>query len=591
MADHSHPTPTQRFFRLLSVERADLWVLTIYAFGVILLTLTVPLAMQSLVNTIAHGLFEQPIIVLSLLVLAGLAFASVMQIYQMAVVESIQLRVFAKTALNLADRLVRVRMVALRGEYAPELVNRFFDVLTIQKSLSKLLLDGFTGVLQALVGILVLAMYSTTLLAVDLVILILFLTGLFALGIGGLRTSIEESKAKYAVAEWLEDLARCHVTLKLHGDPDFVRERADNLVVNYLDARREHFRITIRQLAGYFTFAAVANAGGLAVGAFQVLGGQMTLGQLVAAQLILNIILGAMDKIVRKTDEFFDLLTGLDKVGHVTDLEVERAGGRMLPEKAPISGAKVCCRGVRFGYRPDASVLTGVDLELAEGERVSLVGASGAGKSTLSMLLAGLEEPDFGSVEIDGVDVREAHLESLRRHVAVAGYERELFDGTVEENIRIGREHVHPEDVRWAIEMAELTDEIALLPAGLKTPIVSGGSNLSRGQIQRLLIARALVDRPRLLLLDEAFTGIDERVAATILDRIFDPEHKWTIIDISHEPEVVVRTEKVYVLADGRIKEVGSPSDLAQDPDSEFARLFPYMCSSLRKARRGRGGR
>jgi ATP-binding cassette subfamily B protein len=350
--------------------------------------------------------------------------------------------------------------------------------------------------------------------------------------------------------------------------------------VHYLEARRNHFRVTVRQLGGFFFFAALANAGGLAAGGWQVLSGTMTLGQLVAAQLILNLIITGLDKVVRKSGDFFDLLTGLDKVGHVTDLAVERVGGRELP--LTDLGARVRCRQVRFAYYQEAPVLNQLDFDLREGERVSLVGASGAGKSTLAALLCGLEEPSFGSIEIDGIDVREVDLASLRRSVALAGYERELFDGTVEENVRIGREYVTHEDVRWALEMCELTEDIALMPRGLDTMVVSNGLNLSRGQVQRLLIARAIVDRPRLLILDEAFTGIDERIASRILDRIFDTGNRWSIIDISHEPEVVVRTETIYVLADGHIKEQGSPDALASDPTSEFSQLFPYLCAGLR---------
>lgn len=581
---HHHPTPTARFFKLLSLERNDLIVLTIYTFAVILLTLAVPLAMQALVNTVAIGLFEQPLVVLSLLVLAGLSVAGVLQVTQMAVVESVQLRVFANTALNLADRLVRVRMDQLRGEYPPELVNRFFDVLTIQKSLSKILIDGFTALLQALVGLCVLSFYSSTLLLVDLLILIAFVGIIFLLGIGGLRTSIQESKEKYRVAEWLEDLARCHISLKMLGPTNFMRQRADQAVVRYLEARKSHFRITVRQLGGFFFFSAISNSVGLATGGWQVLSGAMTLGQLVAAQIIINLILASMDKIVRKTDEFFDLLTGLDKVGHVTDLETERVGGRRLPARPMNSGVEVVCKNVNFSYDPTQPVLKGINLTVLAGDRVSLVGASGAGKSTLAALICGLEEPSFGSIEIDGVDVREVDLDSLRMAVSMASYDRELFEGTIEENIRVGREHVTPEDVRWALEIAEISAEVANMSEGVKSKVVSGGLNLSRGQVQRLLIARAVVDRPKLLILDEAVTGIDERLAGRILDRIFDPVNHWTIIDISHEPDVVMRTETVHVLADGTIAESGSPRSLCTSDSSEFAQLFPYLRRTLQRS-------
>jgi len=579
--DRHHPTPVARLMRLVAEERADMWVLLTYTVVAGLMALAVPLAAQALVNIVAANVLLQPLVVLSLLVLGGMLCAGLLQLLKLSLVERLQQRVFARVALAMAARMVRMRASALRGEYAPELVNRFFDVLTVQKALSKLLLDGLTVSLQALVGLVLLGIYNPLLLGFDLFVLLFAALIIGVLGWNGLRSSIEESREKYGVADWLEELARCHMSLKMHGRGGYLLGRADDAVVRYLVARREHFRVYWRQAAGSYLFQALASAGVLALGGWLVINRQLTLGQLVAAQIIVVSVLAALDKLVRQADQVFDLLAALDKIGHVTDLPVERTGGYELP--AGEGGLSVVCRGVRFAYSPGDEVLAGLDLNLAPGDRVSLVGASGAGKSTLAMLLCGLEEPSHGTIEVGGVEVRALDLPSLRRAVTMVGYTNEIFDGTIEENVRVGREFVGHEDVRWALEMAHLTDDIARMSGGASTPLVSGGANLSRGQAQRLLIARALAARPRLLILDEAFTGIDERTTLKILDALYAPEHRWTIIDISHEAEVVLRSGVVHVLADGRIVEAGTPADLANREEGEFPALFPYLSGQLRK--------
>jgi ATP-binding cassette subfamily B protein len=256
-----------------------------------------------------------------------------------------------------------------------------------------------------------------------------------------------------------------------------------------------------------------------------------------------------------------------------------------MPRSEVNTGLSVVCRGVRFSYHSGDEILSGLDLILAPGDRVSLVGASGAGKSTLAMLLCGLEEPSHGTIEVGGIEVRALNLTSLRQQVTMVGYNNEIFGGTIEENIRVGRDHVGHEDIRWALEMAHLTEDIARMPKGTSTLVISGGSNLSRGQMQRLLLARALAGRPRLLILDEAFTGIDERTTMKILDAIYAPEHRWTIIDISHEAEVVIRSGTVHVLSRGRIVETGTTEELSQRENGDFRALFPYLSSQLQKQR------
>jgi ABC-type bacteriocin/lantibiotic exporter with double-glycine peptidase domain len=209
----------------------------------------------------------------------------------------------------------------------------------------------------------------------------------------------------------------------------------------------------------------------------------------------------------------------------------------------------------------------------------------------VALLLCGLLEPQSGAIDVDGMDVRDLSLASLRRAIGLVGDANEIFEGTIEENVRIGRLDVSHKDVRWALEVAQFGQELARMPQGIQTMLISSGRNLSRGQVQRLLIARAIAQRPHLLILDEAFTGIDERTKIAIVDALFSAENGWTIIDISHDAEVVKRSDQVYVLSGGQISESGTPADLSWRNESEFATLFPELAADVRRMERRKEAR
>ncbi|HEX4949794.1 MAG TPA: ABC transporter ATP-binding protein [Blastocatellia bacterium] len=572
--DHSI-TPFQRLRQLLWLDRYDLFIIAIYTLLIGTLFLAVPLAAQALVNTIAAGVMLQPLVVLTFAVLGALIFAGIFRLLKLALLEKLQQRIFARVALQLADQLPRIQHNVMSREYAPHLVNRFFDVVTLQKTMSKLLFDGPAASLQVLMGLVVLAFYSPYFLAFDLFIIVVAAFIVLVMGMGGLPSSIKESYAKYRIADWLEELARCQRGFKMNAVPAFPIQRADDLVVEYVAARRRHFRVVFRQALGNALFRAVASAGVLAIGGWLVINRQLTLGQVVAAEILVVGVLEGLDKLIRLLESGYDLLTSLDKIGHLTDLPVERQKGHDLPLLP--DGARVTCRKVHFAYEHQSEILCGLDLQLEPGVHVSLVGESGVGKSTLAALLCGLLEPAQGLVQINGVDVRDVQLESLRRVVGLVSDTNEIFAGTIEENILLGRSYITHEDLQWALEFTHLTDELAKFPQGLQTRLITEGRNLSRGQVQRLLIARAIVSHPSLLILDEGFTGIDEKDKLQILDELYSPKYGWTIIDISHDPEVVLRAQIVHVLAKGKIVESGKPAELMRQRNCEFRTLFPSL--------------
>jgi ATP-binding cassette subfamily B protein len=572
------PTPYDRLMRMIFEDRDSLTLIFIYTFFSGLFTLAIPLATQMLVNTIAAGIFLQPLTFIAVLVLLGLTLAAALRMLTLWLVEQIRQRTFARITLRLAYRVPRIKHAALAKEYLPELVNRFFDTITVQSGWFNFLLDAPAAALQVIVGLLLLAIYSPWLVIFDLLVIGFFLCEVFLLGKRGYETRSNETTQRFIIAEWLEVLARCETELKLHGIPSYILKQTDKLLVDYVKLRRLQFNVLFSQATGLFFFQSIMSAAVLGFGGWLVIDRELTMGQLVASLLIVNIILPALERLVRNLQNIYELLSALGKIGYVEDLPLERIGGVHLLRTG---GVAIRIHNLRFSY-DKGQVLRGLDLSIPAGERVSLFGPNGSGKTTLACILCGLLDPNGGMVQLNGFDIRDVDLLELRNAISMVSDTNSIFHGTLIENITLGRSDINHEDILWALDMVKFEEELESLSDGLQTQLVNGGRNLSRGQIQKLLLARAIVVRPDLLILDEAFTGIEERSKVQILDNIYLPELPWTIIDISHDADTLLRCSQVFVLANGKIVETGSPAELINKSGGEMAALFPQLIALLK---------
>jgi putative ABC transport system ATP-binding protein len=546
---HTH-SPFARVRELARLEAADIRAVVIYAVGVGLFALTTPVAVQSLVNTVAFGALLQPLVVLSIVLLGGLAFAAALRAMQYWVVELIQQRLFIRVVSDLSHRLPRVRARAMDHAHGPELANRFFDVVTIQKASSTLLLEGLALVLQTVIGLLLLAFYHPMLLAFDFFLLLCVAGILFGYGRSAAATGIKESKAKYAVAAWLQELVRHPKAFRQRGGAAHALERADLLAREWLGSRRKHFKYVFRQVLGALGLQAVASALLLGLGGWLVIGRQLSLGQLVAAELIVTSVLAAFVKFGKHLEAYYDLLAAADKVGQLVDLPVDRELGESHPPRP--GPASLVVRGLAFHYREDAPVLRDVGFSLREGEKVALTGESAGGKSTLGELLYGLRSPTRGRILVDGADTRDVTFATLRRDVALVGAP-ELFAGTILENLRMGQPELPLGEIRRVLEALGLGDAISRLPEGLHTELTTGGQPLSSGQRVLVNLARALLLHPRLLILDEVLDALDERTRDRVARVLLASDAPWTLLLITHHPDLLGRCERVLALHEGQL--------------------------------------
>ena len=535
-----HQPPHRRLLSLLSAERSDLWVAVIFSIAIGLLSLAVPVATQALVNTVAFGNLLQPLLVLSLIVLCVLSVSAALQLFRYRVVEMLQRRVFVRLASESVNRLLRARTDILRLQNGPEVVNRFLDIVTVQKAGASLLVDGLSVAMQTVIGMILLALYHPWLLAFDAVILAALFIVVFPLGKGAIDTAIGESKAKYALVGWLEEIARNATAFRGEAQARFAFERSDTLVHEYLNYRAKHFRIVLRQFAGSLALQAIASAALLGVGGLLVIERQLTLGQLVAAELVVAAVLSAVSKFSKHLETFYDLLAALDKLGALTSLPVEPSGSEPLPSLS--EPARLAIRSRAFS------------LDVKPGGTIGLTGASGAGKSALIDTISGYADMPGGAVEIDGVDIRNLRLDQVRSQVAVVRAP-EIFHGSILDNIRIGR-NLTSAGVQRALAQVGAWEAIQNLPEGLDTILATGGAPLSDGRKQALNFARAVAGRPRLLIVDEALDAIqdaDQRESLAAL--LFDPASPWTLILVSSRPELLRRCSRILHLPSGELKE------------------------------------
>ena len=569
MSDSASLTPVQRLFRLLAAERRDITYLYVYAALAGIISLSLPLGVQSVIGFVSSGAVSTSLVVLIGLIVLGTALVGGLQIMQLHLVEYIQQRLMARVVLDFAVRLPRVRAEALEGEYLPELMNRLFDVPTLQKGLATMLIEFSAAGLQIIFGLVLLSFYHPIFIAFGLVLLGL-LWGLIAVtGPKGMRTSIVESKYKYKVVAWLEDVARTVGSFRLPARQGLAMGRTDELLNGHLDARNSHFQVLVTQSWGFVVFKTLVTAALLGIGCWLLIDKQLNIGQFVAAEIVIIVTINAVEKIILKIDVVYDALTAIDKIGHVLDLEtvVPTSGTAQLPAAAAAEpGLAVDVRDLTYTY-PHATraVLDHVTFGLAARDHLALVGADGSGRTTLLRLLAGLLGGYTGQVAYAGLSLPDLSPDALAAAVGDSLAHQHLFSGTVLENITLNQPHLTSADAAWAIGLVGLRDDLYSRPDGLQTR-VGPGYSLGTGATQKLLLARAVVGRPSLLLLDALLPAASLAEQTRVLRRLLAPELPWTVILATTQPDLLTQFPRVAVMEEGRIVVEGKLEDMRDSP-------------------------
>jgi ABC-type bacteriocin/lantibiotic exporter with double-glycine peptidase domain len=561
--------PAKRLKRLLKKERRTVKLIIFYAVLNGIIALTLPLGIQAIVNYILGGRVTSSWIILIVVVVAGVALAGIFQIMQVTYAEKLQQRIFATSSFEFAVRIPRLKMSAFQKRYAPEMVNQFFDTVILQKGLAKLLIDYPIATLQIFFGLILISVYHPFFLFFSLVVIVIITLVLRYSGPAGITSSLQESTEKYKIAHWLEELARSMGTFKLAGITELPLVRADQLILQYLKFRRSHFAVLIMQFKVMIVFKVLTMAALLITGSILLIENQISLGQFVAAEIIIITIMNSIEKLIVGLENVYDVLTSLEKIGYITDLPVE-SEDRLSFINGEKLGFDISLENVRFQY-PDADIPTvdGVNLEISSGEKVVISGPSGSGKSTLMQLLTGVYDNYEGRIAINDIPLSALRLDMLRFQIGDSLWQENIFKGTVRENITIGKADVTDDEIWEALEAVSAVRAINRLDRGLDTELMSEGLGMAKALLRKIILARSVVSSPKLLLLEleSANLTLDEK-EKFVNFLIGKP---WTVLVVSHDGDLIRKFNNVICLEKGK---VSIQSNFETFKKSEYARYI-----------------
>ncbi len=545
--------PIRKFFKLLKPSAKDVYLMYGYAIFSGIIALSLPLGIQSIIGFIMGAQMSFSLFLLISLVLLGLLFSGFLQIMQMWISESIQERIFVRTAFEFAHKIPRFKNEALNNVYLPELVNRFFDSTNIQKGLNKILIDFTSAIFQVLFGLLLLSFYHPFFVFFGLfLIFLLFVLLRFTLP-RGIASSLRESKMKYKVVFWLEEVARNQKIFKLNNHKDFSLHKTDKLVSHWLKERKGHFKILIQQYWFLVGFKLLVTSGLLIIGTNLIFAEQINIGQFVASEIIIILVISSVEKLIMSLEAIYDVATSAEKLDQVLSMPIDEQGVYKLESKDNKIEIELNNLSVNSMIY-DAKILKNINLVIKPGEKVCLVGKGGSGKSTLSNLLSGINQNYEGNILFNKISLKNINLEDLYTYISGDFGNQSIFNGSLYENLTLGRNDIDMSHIIKAIEDTNLTEFIGNLPNGLNTVLYPNDELLSNSIVKKIEIARNLILKPAILVVEDFIGTMGREDEARICKLLTSKEAEWTLIIVSNSSLLASMCDRIIYLEKGEIK-------------------------------------
>jgi len=536
-----------RLSLFLRFEKKILVIIFAYALAIGVFALIVPLTVQELVNTFAYALQPVMIVTLAGVMAFTLLLMGSFRVLQARAVEILVQRLYARIALSLTQQLPRFSDV----EFTPKYANYFMEAELLPRALVAMLADIVNVSVGGAIGLIILVMYHPYFLVFNAVLIGGFALVLTILGRGGLKSTMEVSRRHYVTMNWIQDIADNLPHFKATASMPLLLKKTDELVHAYVAARKIRSDILSgTQYKGSVIWQAFGHSGLIAMAGWLLSIGQITLGQFVASEVIVGTLLLNLDIVARRMYAVYYVFTSLHELETLFSLPKDKEQGKLavpLPDQT-VHGVRLTCKDVSFAYANAPPIFQHFNLEVAPGEKVAIFSTTSTGKTTLARVLAGLYAPTSGVIRYNGVDLRDLDTDALNAcRGLVLDSALTLFEGTLEENITMGRP-VQYDDLRWALRFVEMDEEVDTMPLGLRTPVKSGGKGFTTSQMLRLLVARAIVTRPQVLILDGTLHSMQPALRETILRRLCSKEEPWSVIFVSNDPSLSAHVDRRVML-------------------------------------------
>jgi ABC-type bacteriocin/lantibiotic exporter with double-glycine peptidase domain len=552
-----------QFFEIIRLEKKEVTAIYFYAILSGVIQLTLPLGIQTIINfsQAAAGNRELPvsIILLIFIVLTGILVTGILQVNQMKIVEKIEQSIFTRFSLEFAHKIPKIDSSELNKNHLPELMNRFFEVINLQKGLSKILLDIPLAVIQILFGLVLLSFYNSTFIVLGLLLILLLFFIFKYTANKGLIASYNESENKYEVASWLEEIARSYKTFKISSQNNFHLKKTDELVNDYLVSKTKHFEILKFQYWSLIAFKLLISALMLIIGAVLLVQQQLNIGQFIAAEIVILLILSAVEKLILNLEVAYTILSGVEKLNVINDKKTEVNG--KMPFVLSGNGISIEVKNLNFKFIDSRPLLENINFDIQPGTKICVMGDGGSGKSILLELIGGTMKDFEGIINVNNIPINNINQIEYRNNIGIFYNEQEIFDGTIYDNICMGNENITPNQIMIYAEILGVKEFISQLPEGLYSILQPTGKGLSTIIAKKILLLRAITNHPELLLLDEPFELAGAESSLRISKYLIELKNTTCVIVSGYLP-FAKKADMIIWLEKGKIKYIGKPDNI-----------------------------
>ena len=550
MNNNTHK-PLSRLIQLILTDRKD--IVSIYFFAIMsgLVQLSLPLGVQAIISFVLGATMVTSIYVLIFVIVLGVFLVGAFQINQMKIIEKIQQNIFVRNTYLFSEVIPQIDLMKNNNYYLPEKITRFFDVMSVQKGISKLLLDIPIASIQIIFGLLLLSFYHPIFIAFGFLLLLFLVLILWFTGKKGVETNYIVSTHKYEVAAWFGEIARLVKSFKFRHGTKLNIEKADAKSEKYINARTKHFKVLLLQYKALVLFKVLITATMLSVGTYLLLSQQLNIGEFIAAEIVILSIIGAVEKLIGSISNVYDVITGLEKLSSVIDSPLEKSG--KVEFKSINSGVSVELTNCNITYPNNKTVLKNMNFKIPSNSIVGIKGCSGSGKTSLLNLLSGNLGDDNGGVLINNIALGNYNLESLRKKMGVFLYNTDVFEGTVFENITMGRKGISQEKVTSLAYELGFSSFIQSLKNGFETEVDPAGKKMSTTSVQIIILLRAFIEKPDFLLLEEPWNNFNDELKNNFLNYIFNKMEDTTMIIATNDFSYLDKVDIVLELKKGEV--------------------------------------
>lgn len=533
-----------KLLSVLNLQKKEIYDIYAYAIFSGLVALSLPLGIQSIIGFVMGGAISASLVLLIAFVIVGVLVSGLLKVNQMKVIERVQQQLFARYSFKYVSTIPKLSMTNVNKYSLPELSNRFFDVISLQKSMSKLLLEIPAATIQILFGLILLSFYHPFFISFGIFLLLSLYAIIRYTGNRGLDTSIQVSDRKYEVANYVQELSRTILNLKFFKRPDWVLEKADNLVFGYLTSRTKHFKVLKVQYWTLIAFKVIIVSSMLIVGSYLLINQQLNIGQFIATEIVIMSIVESIEKLIVNLDKVYDILTSVEKVNKLIDIDKEE---QVSTELRLVTAPSIRAVNLSFGYKEDRMVLNNLTFDIQSGDKLCLMGSTGSGKSTLLRLLSGLYEIKNGNLYVNDNPIANYDPAIFRRSIGIMLNTQDIFEGTVKENICLGAKDITEEELYHYADITGLRTHIDKNPKGFEQWIIPTSNHLAEITIRKIILTRALIHKSPLLLLEHPWTGLEEVYAERVKAYLKGLNNATVVVVTNDEAFAVCCNKKIML--------------------------------------------